>query len=99
MYMFPVTSLTSQYVHSLGKNYSHTHAQWYRGHSRIFSDSPNYKYTTVLGGGVSTKVATTFGPTLGPQVEGTHLGLSPKTRGKGQGHVTDASACMLHYTS
>ena len=38
------------------------------------------------------------GPALGPQAEGTRSGLSPKTRTKGQGHVTDAAACMLHFT-
>ena len=35
---------------------------------------------------------------LGPQAEGTRSGFPPKTRAKGQVHVTDAVACMLHYT-
>ena len=38
------------------------------------------------------------GPALGPQAEGTCSGLPPKTHPKGQGHVTDAAAGMLHFT-
>ena len=44
MYMFAVTS---QYVYSLSKNYSHTQAQGYRSHSGILSDNPNYKHSTL----------------------------------------------------
>ena len=40
-----------------------------------------------------------LGPALQLQAEGIRLGLPPKTHSKGQGHVTDDAACMLHYTA
>ena len=39
------------------------------------------------------------GLALRSQVGGPRSGFSPKIHAKGQSHVTDAAACMLHYTA
>ena len=68
------------------------------GYCGILPDNPNYKYT-VLGDGVSAKAATPFGLALGFQVGVLGRDFPPKTHAKGHSHVTDAAACMLHYTA
>lgn len=91
-------TITIQFVYSHDKSYTHSEAQWAPGSYQI---TLIYKYSTChsFWGGWSVHKSghpLWAGTRIPGKEGGTQSRFPPKTHAKGQSHVTDAAAHMLH---